>query len=102
MDLVLIFDLLSFVMLFIGIVILSRLFIRFKNSSFAFTLELIDLGILFFAISLATRVLTDVGINLIILTEIFQIASFLILGYGLIQMDKAFHTFKWLKEIEKE
>lgn len=102
MELTLIFDLLSFVLLFFGIVILSRLFIRFRNSSFAFTLELIDFGILFFALSLATRVLTDVGIDLTLFTGIFQIISFLILGYGLLQMDKAFHTFKWLKEIEKE
>ncbi len=102
MNLTLILDLLSFVLLFFGIVILSRLFIRFRNSSFAFTLELIDLGILLFALSLATRVLTDVGIDLMLFAGIFQIVSFLILGYGLLQMDKAFHTFKWLKEIEKE
>jgi hypothetical protein len=83
-------------------IMIWKLFTRFRNSSFAFTLELVDLGILLFAISLAGRVLTDVGMDLTIVVEVFQILSFLILGYGLLQLDKAFHTFKWLKELEKE
>ncbi len=102
LDLVLIFDLVSFVLLFLGIVVMSRLFMKFRHSSFAFTLELMDLGVLLFSISLAARVVTDVGVDLAFEIGIFEILSFIVLGYALLQLDKAFHTFKWLKELEQE
>lgn len=102
LDFALAFDLVSFILLFIGMIALRTLFIRFRDSSFAFTLELMDVGVLFFLISFATRVVTDVGVDLTLETGVFEIISFIIMGYSLYQLDKAFHTFKWLKELEKE